>query len=531
MNKLMMVISLLVTLGLQSLFAVAAQPSELVVIEHVNIVPMDSDRVIKDQTLIVSGEEILDFGPSDSIAILEDATVIDGDNGFLMPGLADMHTHLDKFSTDPKHLLQYLFYGVTTVRELSGSKQTLAWREQQKNHQLDAPNIYSLGPIIVGSPFPLLNYVEGVATLLLGFGVLLILWSCKKLFKLNYPLPKWRWSITSIALVALLVHWVQPVSKNTLVQFELLRTKAKVNSYVPETLEDIDNELQRQKAAGFDGVKVYEFLPPALWEHAVKRAKQLNMYVITHILDNYPLDRYITSGVDELAHIDELVDYFFTGINNDVNSRLDIRDLSPKNIDYSKVDKVINKFKDSDIMVITTLVTDETIQKLLEDPSRLNNPEYNHLDPELKKTWLKTGRLVNWAGQQTFRKEAWEPLLADLLQAFYKAGVPLLAGSDVSVEGLVPGFHTQRDIEIMVEKGIPNYEALAAATRNAGQAVNKMNGDGEWGVIKPGYRADLLLLEQNPLENIDALQHRRGVMVRGQWYSQASLEQQLAQAK
>ena len=114
------------------------------------------------------------------------------------------------------------------------------------------------------------------------------------------------------------------------------------------------------------------------------------------------------------------------------------------------------------------------------------------------------------------------PFFMTLTKALHDGGVPLLIGTDIAVEGMVPA-HLHRDLELLVEAGLTPYEALEAGTKNAGIAVTRMGRDGSFGTVEVGQRADLILVEGNPLESVSHTRNRIGVMVRGQWFTQAEL--------
>ena len=78
---------------------------------------------------------------------------------------------------------------------------------------------------------------------------------------------------------------------------------------------------------------------------------------------------------------------------------------------------------------------------------------------------------------------------------------------------------------MLVESGLSNFEALASGTRNAAQVAGRMGADSAWGTIEVGNRADLILLPNNSLEDVTHTQERLGVMVRGQWFTQAELDE------
>jgi imidazolonepropionase-like amidohydrolase len=110
-----------------------------------------------------------------------------------------------------------------------------------------------------------------------------------------------------------------------------------------------------------------------------------------------------------------------------------------------------------------------------------------------------------------------------MTKALHEAGVPLLIGTDICVEGMVPA-HIHREIELLVKAGLTPFEALKAGTRNAAISVARMGQDGSFGSVEVGQRADLMLLEGNPLENVSHTRNRIGVMARGQWFTKVELD-------
>lgn len=119
---------------------------ELLAIVNVNIIPMDSERILESQTLIVEKTKIIKIGPSSLVKIPKNTRIIEGKDKFLIPGLMDMHVHLEE-----SDLQLFLANGVTTVRNLNGDESHLALRRKVAQREILGPKIYTSGPLISGS--------------------------------------------------------------------------------------------------------------------------------------------------------------------------------------------------------------------------------------------------------------------------------------------------------------------------------------------------------------------------------------------
>lgn len=120
----------------------------VVAFTHVSVLPMDTDRVLRDQTVITRGDRIVFVGPAGGAAVPRGATVVDGRGKYLMPGLTDMHVHVHA----QEELLSDLVWGVTTVASFSGGPPMLRWRDAVQRGTLVGPTIYTTAPIVDGVP-------------------------------------------------------------------------------------------------------------------------------------------------------------------------------------------------------------------------------------------------------------------------------------------------------------------------------------------------------------------------------------------
>ena len=193
------------------------------------------------------------------------------------------------------------------------------------------------------------------------------------------------------------------------------------------------------------------------------------------------------------------------------------RAFQPLPVNLELIPRSLASAVDHDVMVVSNMVTDEVTYEYLEaGPAYFERPEYDRIRPAKIQEWL-AGRMVNWQGQQDWRRNTLQPFYTQIVRELHAAGAPILTGTDTGEQGALPE-HIHRELELLVEAGLSPYEALNAATRNARLSVNRMGVGDVFGEVLVGQRADLILLESNPLEDVGATRKRLGVMSRGRWY-------------
>jgi len=130
-------------------------PPQTVAFVGVNVVPMDRERILEAQTVFVKEGRIAAIGPTEKIAVPKDALRVDGRGKFLLPGLADLHVHLQEVESDNHAMFDlFLVNGVTTILNLYGTPAHLKLRESIRRGNLMGPMIYTSGPFISNAPGP-----------------------------------------------------------------------------------------------------------------------------------------------------------------------------------------------------------------------------------------------------------------------------------------------------------------------------------------------------------------------------------------
>ena len=141
---------------------VLAMPSanaESTMFINVNIVPMNTETIVRSQTVVVADGIIVEIGDVDVVPVPEDAEVVDGTDRYLMPGLTEMHAHVPDAAADDLERIFTLFVanGVTTVRSMLGHRSHLRLREKILEAQVFGPRLITSGPSLNG------NSVAGAA--------------------------------------------------------------------------------------------------------------------------------------------------------------------------------------------------------------------------------------------------------------------------------------------------------------------------------------------------------------------------------
>lgn len=403
----------------------------------VNVVPMDRERVLRGQTVLVRDGRIEAIAPR--LQVPAGARRIEGGGKlWLSPGLADMHQHADSRQA----LAVQLANGITTTVNMGEAGNAFVGRTRQAVEKGEVPGPRTFVALAVdGSP---------------RYGHLVV-----------------------------------------------------------RDADDARATLQVARANGYDFIKVYNDLGAAAFDAFAREAPAAGLQVVGHGVAAVGLAQQIARGQVLVAHAEE---FFYTWFppppEHDPNA-------PPPT---ASIPELVAQLRDHGTYVGADLVTYATIAAQWGRPDAvrryLRDPRTRTLAPEFRASWPRAGY-----ARKPDSLERRLAFLRTLVKALDQAGVPLLSGTDSpDIPGLWPGFSLHDNLALLVEAGLSPYRALSTATRVPGEFIARTcPGAPVFGVVAPGYRADLVLTTADPLGDLSTLRTPVGVMADGRWYDSAAL--------
>lgn len=391
--------------------------------------------------------------------------VVDGTGKYLIPGLWDMHTH--NWNSE-QFFPMMLANGVTGIRDMFGQMANInKWRKEIAEGRLDGPVIFASGPIVDG------------------------------------PKPVWPGSIA-------------------------IGNPVQVHS----VLDSMKNILH------VDFIKVYSLMPRDVYFKLAEEAKKQNIPFAGHIPNEITVLEAAKSGQKSQEHLlgfiqdaSDSASYMMkvaqriiidtTFRDRTTRLRMQLRTFNSK-----KLSTLISELTKHDTWICPTLTVNRSIGHLM-DTAFINDPRIQYMMPGIKQMWNP----ANDFRFKTLPPEYYElnqkifALQLNVVKQLNHAGIRLLAGTDFPNPYCFPGFSLHDELQLMVEAGLSPLQALQTATINPALFLDITK---DYGTIEESRIANLVLLDKNPLENIQYTKRIQGVVINGKYLGKQQISQMLS---
>jgi imidazolonepropionase-like amidohydrolase len=384
---------------------------------------------LDDSIVIVDGDRIRAAGARAQIPMPTGATIVNAAGKALMPGLVDVHCHINQPAEDMKrYWIAQLRWGVTTMRSAGNDKpDTVPLFRETRSGALRAPRAYTAGQ---------------------GFNV-------------SGPYPG-------------------------------------APTFKPASPEEARANVRSLKAQRVDFIKIWMTdpkFPPDVIAAIVDEGRRQEIPVVSHVTDVASLHQLADLGVTDFLH-------------NPID-----QPVTPELVAYAK---------SKGLTFAPTLANIESRWFYYEHPDVLAMPRLQDaLYPRGRQMLADAARKAQTLGAADLeeRKARMRRQTFPFIKAMWDAGVPVVTGTDCGAEAsqTTPfGHATHREMQLFVEAGLPPLAAIRAATLDAASVLTR-SGDPEYGSVRAGKAADLLLLSADPLADIANTMTIDAVMRAGRW--------------
>jgi len=276
------------------------------------------------------------------------------------------------------------------------------------------------------------------------------------------------------------------------------------------TAAEAQAAVNRYYKAGFQQIKIYSSVQPEVVEAICAEAHKLGMTVTGHVPNGMNALQAVEAGMDQINHVQYLPPVLRP------RTFRPLQGAPPPPLDFQtpEAQKSIEFFKSHNTVIDPTLAVFEWSLHPAEKPFATIEPGAGKVPRQLAGAINNTGVPPGAVPQATAIMDRYFAIVG----ALHKAGIPIVAGTDQ----VVPGHSLHREIELYVKSGFTPMEAIQAATLVPARVMKL---DKESGTIEAGKRADLIILDRDPLDNIRNIRTAKTVITGGRMYDTSRLWQ------
>jgi len=460
----------------------ACQPSGVVFenatcIENIAIIDPESG-LINNQTVIIQEGKIIQVTPSQDLKLASSNTIIDGTGKYMIPGLWDAHVHFSFIEElAPSMFDLFIAYGITSVRDTGGDITFVnQWKQKSLADPTNTPRVMIAGPLLDGMP----NVYDGSdpsrPPLSVGLG----------------------------------------------------------------TVEDVESQIELLDSLDVDLLKAYEMLTPEQFATVTRLGKEKGLKVTGHVPLSMDVISASNAGLNSMEHMrnlelscasnaDELweqrkklLEEGKEDLGGILRSRIHQaqRRTAVENYDEDRANEVLAVLAKNQTWQIPTLALSTAFTK-----RPFNDPEwqesFDYLPDPIAQNWMESINSIQKTEVSEFNLQYSEWLL-NMAGKIHENGIGIMAGTDCPILFLTPGRSLHQELSDLVEAGLSPLDAIKTATLNPAIYFGM---EDELGTIEVDKWADLVILDANPLENINNTMRINAVVKQGKYFSRENLDE------
>lgn len=318
------------------------------------------------------------------------------------------------------------------------------------------------------------------------------------------------------------------IDKGIILSPRVYTSSPSLNGGTIKTKEEAIERVKQYKNDGYDFLKIHPGITLSTWEGVEETAKEVGIPFSGHVPIEVGIHRALESGYSTIDHLDGYLEglvpkdlkidpssggFFGYNFTDDINVEL--------------IKELVAKTKKLNVAVVPTQTLFTRWFSPTDPNENMKEPEMKYMPSKVRFSWRQNKeRMIS---NEDYNIEKWKKFISirnAVLKEMDKQDITFLLGSDAPQVMNVPGFSIHHEMKDMANAGISTNKIIKSGTINPALFFGE---EENYGAIKNGASADLILLNKNPLENINNSTDIHGVMVRGQWLSKQSIESRLAE--
>jgi hypothetical protein len=305
------------------------------------------------------------------------------------------------------------------------------------------------------------------------------------------------------------------------------------------TPEDARRAVDAVKSRGEDFVKILSNVPRDSYFAIADQAAKRNITFVGHVPYSVSAREAVTAGQRSIEHLtgvalacssreEELRGQELTALaNRDYAIYRKLETQAAATYDQEKARALFLQIAQSSTWQVPTLVWTQAGSRI-DDPNLESDPRLKYVPASVREQWNPNRLRKSTSPEELAELKAEAAHALELVKAMHGAGVQFMAGTDGPDPFVFPGFSLHDELEWLVKSGFTPLQALQAATFNPALFFAKLD---KYGVAETGHAADLVLLDDNPLQDISNTRKIFGVVVGGKYYSREALDKMLEQVE